>query len=237
MKTTSMIALIAVISAASIGVISMNGFSAIPFATASINPESGTVMGHVEYILRDADGNIKTYAQGDNMVVNKGDDCVMAYAFQATGAGGKDVCSTASADGFRFIGIGNATRTVAAGDLSLAADGTANTFAGSGGTGIMAVRADTDTVATTSSNGGTVVINTPTPFTFGTNNSTNAGSPLTVKTAGLFDATCSTVAQNGMRTGNTVANMNMFSAQAITVQVSSGDSLSVTWTITVGSAS
>ncbi len=76
MKTIPVLALIAAISAVSIGAISMNGFSAIPFATASVNPESGTMMGHVEYVLRDSDGNIKSYVQGDNIVVNKGDDCI-----------------------------------------------------------------------------------------------------------------------------------------------------------------
>ncbi len=74
MKTTYVIALIAAISAVSIGAISMNEFT-VPLAIASASPESGTMMGHVEYILRDADGNIKSYAQADNMVVNRGDGC------------------------------------------------------------------------------------------------------------------------------------------------------------------
>lgn len=230
MKTTSMIALIAVISAASIGAISMNGFSAIPLTTASVSPESGTMMGHVEYILRDADGNIKTYAQGDNMVVNKGDDCVMAYVFGSTNAGGKDVCTSASADGFRFIGIGNGTITVDAADTTLL-DAGVTTVASSGVGGIMAVRADSNNVATTSSNGGTVVIATETPFTF-----TAGRNATTVTAAGLFDATCSGISST---TGACTANaspMNMFSAQSISVAVAGGDSLSVTWTITVGSA-
>ena len=109
MKTTYVVALIAAISAVSIGAISMNGFT-IPLATASVNPESGAIMGHVEYILHDGDGKIKSYIQSDNMVVNKGDDCVIGYAFQTSAAGGSDNCTTNS-NGFRFIGIGNATAT------------------------------------------------------------------------------------------------------------------------------
>lgn len=232
MKTTSMIALIVAISAISIGAISLNGFSAIPLATASVSPESGAVMGHVEYILRDADGNIKTYSQGDNMVVNKGDDCVIGYAFQTTGAGGSDNCTT-NADGFRFIGIGNMTHTVFANSTTLV--GQSTTVASSGTNGIMAVRSDSNTVGTISSNGGNVVIATETPFTFATTGPvTNA---TTVTTAGLFDATCSGVsATTGICTAN-AATMNMFSAQSISVAVSDGDSLSVTWTITVGNSS
>ncbi|PIN83239.1 MAG: hypothetical protein COV65_04025, partial [Nitrosopumilales archaeon CG11_big_fil_rev_8_21_14_0_20_33_24] len=106
MKTTSMVALIAVISAASIGAISMNGFTT-PLVAASVSPESGSIMGHVEYILYDADNNIKSYVQGDNMVVDKGDDCVIGYTFQPGNTGGTDFC-VSNTNGFRYIGIGNA---------------------------------------------------------------------------------------------------------------------------------
>ena len=233
MKTTSMIALIAVLSTVSIGAISMNGFT-IPLVAASVSPESGATMGHVEYILRDANGNIKLYAQGDNMVVNKGDDCVIGYAFQTTAAGTSDNC-TVSADGFRFIGIGNGTITVDAADTTLL-DASAITVASSGTGGIMAVKADSNTVGTASSNGGTVVIATETPFLFysTTGQITNT---TTVTAAGLFDATCSVVSSTGGHCTTNGATMNMFSAQTISVVANNGDSLAVTWTITVGSSS
>lgn len=226
-----MIALIAVISTVSIGAISMNGFSTIPLATASVSPESGLFMGHVEYILRDADGNIKSYVQGDNMVVNKGDDCVIGYAFQTTSAsGGSDQCTTSGRPGFQFIGIGNSTYTVAAADTTLVNTGSTQ-VANSASDGIMAVRFDNNTAATASSDGGTVIIATETAFTFDANNAT------TVRSAGLFDGTCNGVdATGGFCTTNTGV-MNMFSAQSLTVAVASGDSLSVTWTITVGNSS
>lgn len=235
MKTTSMVALIAVISAVSIGAISMNGFSAIPFVAASASPESGTMMGHVEYILRDSDGNIKSYAQGDNMVVNRGDDCSIAYMFQPTSTtGGADVCTTFNPAGFHFIGIGNASMTVDATDTTLV-DAGATTVATSAADGLMSVRWDNDTAATASSNGGTVVIATPSPFTFSLSGA--ATNATTVTTAGLFDNTCSA---QSTTTGVCTANagvMNMFSAQTISVAVTNGDTLAVTWTITVGSAS
>ena len=229
MKTTSMIALIAVISAVSIGTISLNGFSAIPLVAGSVSPESGTFMGHVEYILRDSDGNIKSYVQGDNLVVNKGDDCVIGYAFQ-TGIT-SDNC-TLTGTGFRYIGVGNGSSSaVVNGDTTL--DGTSTTVASSGINGLMAVRNDTNTVGTASSDGGTVVIATETPFLFFTTTG-QISNATTVTTAGLFDATCSAISSTG---GHCTANagvMNMFSAQQISVAVGNGDSLSVTWTITVG---
>jgi len=229
MKTTSMIALIAVISTISIGIISMNGFSAIPLVTASVNPESGMFMGHVEYILRDSDNNIKSYIQSDNMVVDKGDDCVVAYTFQKGETA--DQC-TPQTNGFRYIGIGNGTITVDNNDTTLVDGG--GTGVGTAGAGLLATRFDSNTdQATSSENQAIVVIQTESPFTFtaGVNNTT-------ILNAGLFDAPCTANAQ-GQCTA-LASPMNMFSAQVLPnsgVAVAGGDSLSVTWTITVGNGS
>ena len=224
MKTTYVVALIAVISAVSISAISLNGFT-IPLATASVSPESGTMMGHVEYILRDADGNIRSYIQSDNMVVNKGDDCVLAYVFNPSNTAGTDNCDT-NANGFRFIGIGNATATVTATATTLT--NTAQTFADTTNDGLMAMREDPTIVFVASSNGGTAEIATPSPFKFvaGVNNTT-------VLSAGLFDSICT----QASGTCTAAYPANMFSVQTLNVGVSGGDSLSVTWTITVGNAS
>lgn len=232
MKTTTMIALLTVVSAVSVGAISMSENSSFALATGGVTPEVGTMMGHVEYIVRDSSGNIVQYQQLDNMVVNQGDNCVITAAFQTTAAGGSDVGCTFSSDGFRFIGIGNDTQTIAATHTTLS--NTATTTASSGAAGIMAVRADANTVGSASSNGGTVIIATETPFTFTDGTITNATA---VKTAGLFDATCSgNDATHGYCTANS-GTMNMFAAQAIDVTVGDGDSLDVTWTITVGNSS
>lgn len=226
-----MIAIIAVISTVSIGTIYMNGFSAIPLATASVSPESGTMMGHVEYILRDTEGNIKSYGQGDNMVVNRGDDCVMAYTFSPQNAGGTDNC-VSNNNGFRYIGIGNATTTIANTDTTLT--NTATTIASTGTGGLMAMRTDSSTASAASSDGGIVTIATESPFTFGLSNAT------TVHTAGLFDVACTASATTGICTAYGT-DSNMFSVQRLSggtgVVVASGDSLSVTWSITVGNSS
>ena len=233
MKTTYVIALIAAISAVSIGAISMNGFT-VPLAIASASPESGTMMGHVEYILRDANGNIKSYAQADNIVVNRGDDCSIFYMFQPTSfSGAPDICTTANPNGFHYIGIGNMTQAVFNNSTTLV--GSLTTVAISGTNGLMAVKWDNNTEAAASSNGGTVVIATETPFTF-SNGAAGFTNTTTVTTAGLFDNTCSAQTAGGICTAN-LGVMNMFSAQTISVAVSDGDSLSVTWTITVGNSS
>jgi len=228
MKTTSMIALIAVISAASIGAISMNGFSAIPFATASVSPETGAMMGHVEYILRDADGNIKTYIQSDNSVVDRGDNCVMSYAFGPGNPGADTDFCVSNVNGFRFIGIGNSTATTTSEATTLTNQATRIASRGAEASfgGLMAMKTDNALVYTNSTNGGTVVIDTPTPFVF-----TAGKNTTTVLSAGLFDATCA--ATGGICTAY-ASPQNMFSVQALNVVVAGGDTLNVTWTITVG---
>ena len=228
MKTTMVIAAFAVAAAIAVSAISINTIPSYALATGSISPEAGTVMGHIEYVVRDMNGDIKAYKQLDNMVVNRGDDCVLTTMFKTTTGSS----CTLSSDGFVFIGIGNSTQTIAATHTTLV--NTATTVASSGTPGIMAVKKDSTVTGTASDNGGTVTIATETPFRFTDGTITNVTS---VKTAGLFDATCSGVdATHGYCTAN-AAEMDMFAAQAIDVAVTDGDSLDVTWTITVGSTS
>ena len=56
------------------GIPSFSGTESTSFATAHI-------MGHVEYTLKDADGNIKAYRQLDNIIVDQGEDCAAALLF------------------------------------------------------------------------------------------------------------------------------------------------------------
>ena len=231
MKTTMVIAAFAVAAAIAVSAISINTIPSYALATGSISPEAGTVMGHVEYVVRDMNGDIKSYTQLDNMVVNKGDDCVLVTMFKTTTGSS----CTFSSDGFVFIGIGNGTFTADAADTTLVDNDSTAVATNQGG--LMAVKKDSTVTGTASSNGGTVTIATETPFQF-----VNTGSiknTTSVTAAGLFDATCQTVeASTGRCTANG-ATMNMFAGQALspTVAVSDGDSLDVTWTITVGNSS
>lgn len=229
MKTTMVIAVFAVAAAVAASAISINTMPSIALATGAISPEAGTITGHVEYVVRDINGNIKAYQQLDNMVVNKGDDCVLVTMFKTTTG---STC-TFSSDGYVFIGIGNGTLTVDATDTTLVDSGSTAVATNQGG--LMAVRKDSTVTGTASSNGGTVTIATENPFTF--TNSPTIRNATTVTAAGLFDATCSGVDSTTGRCTANAATMNMFSAQTISVAVTSGDSLDVTWTITVGNSS
>ena len=181
-------------------------------------------MGHVEYVVRDSAGNVKQYQQLDNEVVDKGDNCVITLAFGSTGHG----CSSAST--FQYIGISNATTGTITGTMTtIGTSGTSTDVAASGQDGIMATKLGAVS-GSAGTDGSTVTIATQNPFTFDSETTTNGTN---VEAAGLFDAGCSGIASEGFCNAN-ASTMNMFAAQVIDVTVANGDSLDVTWTITVG---
>ena len=171
-----------------------------------------------------------------------------ALFFNSAGQTNDGTCIENSA-AFTYIGIGNGTLTGATTHLGVAnatlADATdddtgtcSNTDAGVGtvGGGDMARR----NVTATTNVGGTqriVTLDTSSqPFTFNDSNATN------VIDSGLFNADYSTVNPLTHTCDGTVntagADWNMFSRQLLNgitgISVSTGDSLSVKWTITVG---
>lgn len=210
MNRTKTIALFTAVFAVTVGILGMNGLSATTFgiipATTSTADEAQDLLGHVTYILRDENGNIKSYLQSDNVVTTRGKDCSTQKLFANTTAptGG---CVTASggSTGFNYIAIGNATTsTVAATDTALAVNG-----------GGFEIKRNQGTVSF-GSNQATITSQT---FTFSAASETNTG---TVSQSGLFD---------GATSG--AANSNMFAIQAISIAVGSSDTLQVTWTITL----
>jgi len=220
MKTIFTFAVVAALSVAAIGAIGTQAFST-PLLLGAVDTDNAYLQGHVEYVLRDGEGNIKQYIQSDNQVVDRGDQCVANLISGATGA----TCSNNS-NTFTWIGIGNSSSTIndAATDIGSAAS--------SGSNGLMATRQCTPTTADNAGNGATITCGTPSgdPFSFSDTTSSNATS---VVRAALFNADCTDNAQN-VCTG---AAGDMFSAQSISVTTTDGDTLAVTWTITVGGAS
>lgn len=221
----------AVIFGVSMGILMISGVSVSPLATAAIpQAQSNSYMsGHVEFTLYDENNNIKGYWQTDNIITNLGDDCTANTLFEE---GGSDICSGGpSGTGFNFIAIGNGTITDGVeATTGLGGSGTGNvTAADSQHLGEMAKRQDSNPVLTTSTgSGATAVIATETAFTFDSNNAT------TVHASGLFDL-ISTKDGSGQTTtpaGNLFAFQRLNGGSGIIV--SNGDSLTVTWTITVG---
>lgn len=228
MNRVTTMTVFAVIFGVSMGILMISGVSVSPLATAAFpQAQSNSYMsGHVEFILYDENNNIKGYWQTDNIITDLGDDCTANALFEAAGS---DICSGGiSGTGFNYIAIGNGTLTASDGCVGMSDTCTAAAATASIN-GEMAKRQDSNPVLTTSGGtGATAVIATETAFTFDSNNAT------TVEASGLFDE-ASTADGSGQTT--TVAG-NLFALQTLNagsgIAVSNGDSLTVTWTITVG---
>jgi len=74
----------------------------VPLATM----EGGMIMGHLEIIHTDKDGNILSYQQTDNAIMNDGRNCAANALF---GPGANTACTDDSPGPYTFIGIGNNT--------------------------------------------------------------------------------------------------------------------------------
>ena len=211
MKRHTSLVLLGTVIATAVGILSVSAFSATPLMVAqstSITQESNPILGHVTYVIRDSDGDIKSYIQSDNLVTRRGKDCATTVMFrynatspcdanQSTGAG------TSLTNGFNWIAIGNGTNAVADTDTVLPI----------GGTGGGEKQRLQSLPALTASTGGSATAVMSQTYSF------TAGTATTIRNSGLFDASSSG---------------NLFADQAINVPVSNGDSLTVTWTINMG---
>ena len=70
--------------------------------------EAISINGHVEMVVRDADGNIKEYLQSDNLIVDIGRQTMADLMFPNI-----DENSNATDNEFSYIGIGNSATTEA----------------------------------------------------------------------------------------------------------------------------
>jgi len=242
MKRTTTIVLFASIFAVAVGTLGLGGISATSLMV-SADPQSIDkvgMLGHVEYKIMDASGNIVQYMQGDNEVVNSGEDCVAQYVF------GIGVCAEADGTPFNFIGIGNGTGIAVGPTNATLSDGTdggpsAINLAGecayvSPFEGELARRQVTATLLSAASGtaGTQVELDTTIPFTFDGSNAT------TVRDSGLFNSDFTTPGADEKCTATETSgsDWDMFSRQLLNgatgIVVTAGDSLSIKWTITIG---
>lgn len=206
MKRTMTIGLLGAVLAVAVGFISTNAISTTPFLMAGneFSPnESAYMIGHVEYTVRGADGQVKQYAQGDNLIVERGKDCAAQMIFDNSSS---TACTiTSGTTGFNFIAIGNATGAVDGTETQLDSSGADGEIARTSGTVTIDITG-TDTIAT---------ITTTNPFAFTSISST------TVQQSGLFDD------------GTPVSGNMFAMRDALAIPVTSADTLAVTWKITL----
>ncbi|MGI0076541.1 MAG: hypothetical protein ACREAJ_02930 [Nitrosopumilaceae archaeon] len=217
MKRTMTIGLLGAVLAVAVGFISTNAISATPFFMAGneFGPnESAYMIGHVEYTVRGVDGQIKQYIQGDNEIVERGKDCSAQSIFDPTDT---SACFN-SGNGFQYIAIGNGTQTIDSGLTQLFdTDGTTEGCAGTGDACEMDRKVGTVSIDISGTDTEVSITNSGDPFSFN-----HAGS-IEVTESGLFDDGTLDFATD-----------NLFSIRSITgISVTSEDTLSVTWTITL----
>lgn len=240
-RTTTFVLFASIFAITATGVLGFNANSATTLMVTPTETQAMGVLGHVEYKLLDDSGMVKQYMQGDNEVVNDGEDCVTNYLF------GVATCEE-SANNFNYIGIGNGTDTNGVGSTNATlADGNDSPIDSAAalqsdcahvtGTGELARRLVTPSLTSAASGdtGAIIVLETTSPFTFTGANATDQ----TVMDSGVFnDQRTGVSATTSECTANETGGWDMFSRQRLNgatgISVSEGDSLSVKWTITVG---
>lgn len=205
------------------GMLGSNLLTAQPSGIVAQDTSSSAGMnmiGHVTTIVTDANGNIKSYRQTDNTVVNNGKDCVTKLLFGGGSTGGRGVAGLATCVGaltqpFNVIAVGNGTGAVtpATTDFRLAKE------AGGGSTGLARQTGTITYTNATGSASSTVLIQA----TFGPlSGQRSAGTQVTE--SGLFNSTTDNSTTGGM-----------FAHQGISsIALNNGDSLTIKWTINTG---
>jgi hypothetical protein len=180
------------------------------------------LMGHVTTIVKDKDGNIKAYRQGDNAVSNNGKNCVAKYLFAAgstrgataSTSGVPGLCVGALTAPFTAIAIGNGSSapTVANADIKLGKE--------MGGNGMdRQLGTVTWTNATASASATVLIQGTFGPWTAGT------ASTTVIQEAGLFNSTTDNATTGGM-----FAHVLVPSPPTL----NNGDSVTIKYTVNMG---
>jgi len=226
-KTTivGLVAAIAVLSGA-MGLSVTGAFSDPKLMTS--NAATGFLIGHVEIEATNANGELFAYRQSDNAVVDDGEQCILKLLFGTSGMtnDGRGEYLATTSDGsisdtvgactgiltgaWDIIAIGEGTTAPADTDVILETEFTAATGAGLD-------RAYATTKTWTNGTGATT-----TKIVLKNTFTSTSGDTESVTESGLFNSTV-------------VAGSGMLAHQTFTaVSLTSGDSITVTWTFTVG---
>ena len=221
-KTTiiGLVAAVAVLSGA-MGLSVTGAFSDPKLMTS--NAATGFLIGHVEIEATNANGELFAYRQSDNAVVDDGEQCILKMLFATSGGltagttAGRgeyattdfsqqaEACKGALTGAWDIIAIGEGTTTPADTDVKLQTEYV--------GTGLDRSAATTKT------------------WTNGT-----SATPTKIEVKNTFTSTgTAVIRESGLFNSTTVAGSGMLAHQTFTaVSLTSGDSITVTWTFTVG---
>jgi len=217
MKRQTTLAMFGILFAAAmaLGMVSVSGFSQ-PLFVASTDMKAVNhmdMMGHITFTATDQDGNILSYIQTDNIIVNVGENCVAESIFNVTTNGAQECAGTGlhntgngvSDEGFTYIAIG--------------------TGGGSEGQTNSTLNTELDRIKDNSTSVNSAV-------------GTGGDSAAVVTVSEVFTAAgISTVDESGIFDSKlTSGNNNMLARQTFTgIDLTAGDRLTVEWEITIGS--
>lgn len=170
---------------------------------------SGMLVGHAIIEAHDSEGNLIAHRATDNEVVNSGENCVLKMLFNegSPANSGTTVCTGAISDGWRYVGIGTTNTGAAEADVRLGNETRTTT----------GLERAVGTVTWTNGTGAT------------------AASVQVSKTFTMQSGNTHTITESGLFNGTTFNTAGMLARQTFTgVALSDGDSITVTWTFTVG---
>jgi len=174
--------------------------------------DSSSVYGHLTIIHADPDGNILSYAQTDNLVANLGKDCMAELVFGGTAGA---TCEATTGNVFNTIALFNGQSF----PTEMNATGASNLL----GVDIITTGlAIGDGVATPSEN----TAATGADYVDGTGSLTDISR--------LFTNTGSTQAVDGAALFNSSTDAVLAGQTFTSVNLETSDTLTVTWTITLG---
>ena len=209
MKTLDNRILIGVIAVLAAGLIGVLGTSSTPLAigTSTIDGfQDGTgMLGHLTLVSTDSDGHIKAYQQTDNLITRRGTDCFAHILFEPTNVVGGSTNCSGDPSIFDAIAIGTGS----------GATDTSNALISETGTTGLVPAADTSVLVADDGDGSGSTAVVEVTFTSG-------GATTSITEAGIFNSTT---------TGGQTQMMAYRDFTAISLD--NGDSLTVTWTITV----
>jgi len=222
--TTTMTALVAALAVTSGGLgLSLTGVFEDNNITTTSNTVNGLMMGHLTVEAHNEAGELVAYRQTDNEVVDDGEQCILKMLFGTSGSGeaGRGeytttgACTGALTNAWDVIAIGTATTAAADTQVILGNETGSGT---NNAAGMPGLERGTATTKTWTNGTGATTTKIVLSKTF-TNDSTNGA---TIAESGLFNSTTNNA--NGM-----------LARQAFTgVALSNGDSITITWTFTVG---
>ena len=241
-KTTiiGLVAAIAVLSGA-MGMSVTGAFSDQTIAKSTI-PATGMLMGQVMIEAHDENGEMIAYRLGDNEVVDGGEQCILRMLFgtAADGSGGPSA-STAIAGNTVCTGALTGAWNVIAIGVGTAGHNTGDPATGLSNTNIADVYSGLETECNTNVNIG---LNTCAAAldlnravaTSKTWYNGSAGTPTKIVLAKTFTSVGgATITESGLFNSTTIATGGMLAHKTFgAVSLTSGDSITVTWTFTVG---